>query len=75
MPSVQRRGLGGKMMEVVEGIAKKCQMNKMKLTVFKTNTSALNFYIDKLGYVIDPSSPSKWKRDECYEILSKKLSF
>lgn len=62
------------MMAIVESLAQKLEMTKMKLTVFKTNSTALDFYRKSLGYVIDRSSPSQWRiHTECYEILSKDL--
>ncbi len=70
-PAVQRQGLGARMMSVVEAMATQLHMKKLKLTVFKTNTVALDFYQKKLGYGVDASSPSKWNKTECYEILSK----
>lgn len=68
----QRHGLGAKMMSLLEAETLAKGLNKMMLTVFKNNTKALRFYIDKLGYCIDDSSPSQCGcLDECYEILCK----
>ena len=73
-PSVQRQGLGARMMEVVESMAVKLEMKKLKLTVFKSNKAALDFYGKKLGYVVDGTSPSQHRlMTECYEILSKEV--
>ena len=60
-------------MALGERLARGLGMRKTKLTVFRTNAAALAFYRQKLGYVVDASSPSKWGVDECYEILSKPL--
>lgn len=74
-PSVQRQGLGARMMAVVEAMAMKLGMKKLKLTVFKSNRAALNFYEKKLGYVVDGTSPSRNRfLTECYEILSKEVT-
>jgi ribosomal protein S18 acetylase RimI-like enzyme len=72
-PALQRRGVGGRLMALSERLALGLGLRKMKLTVFRTNAAALAFYQQKLGYAVDASSPSKWKLDECYEILSKPL--
>ncbi|GAB5035067.1 n-alpha-acetyltransferase 40-like [Nannochloropsis oceanica] len=73
-PSVQRQGLGARMMAVVEAMAVKLRMKKLKLTVFKSNKAALDFYEKKLGYVVDGTSPSRNRLlTECYEILSKEV--
>ena len=72
--AVQRQGLGAKMMAAIEEMAAQTQMKKLKLTVFKTNAVALDFYQKKLDYVVDATSPSKWNmKTECYEILSKEV--
>jgi len=74
-PSVQRRGLGARMLSVVESMAVKLKMRKIKLTVFKSNGAALAFYLNKLGYDVDGTSPSQHKiLGECYEILSKDVA-
>ena len=62
------------MMALAERMAGGLGLRKMKLTVFKTNTAAMEFYLKRLGYLVDPSSPSKWGVEECYEILSKELA-
>jgi len=73
-PSVQRQGLGARMMAVVESMAVKLGMKKLKLTVFKSNKAAMDFYGKKLGYVVDGTSPSQHRlMTECYEILSKEV--
>lgn len=72
-PTLQRRGVGRHLMALSEALAVGLGLKKMKLTVFRTNAAALAFYREKLGYAVDASSPSKWKVEECYEILSKPL--
>jgi N-alpha-acetyltransferase 40 len=46
---------------------------KVMLTVFRKNESAMQFYIQKLNYQIDPSSPSCYNQVTDYEILSKTI--
>ena len=65
----RRQGLGQKLMDIAEKIAGKAGMAKVMLTVFKANTSAMDFY-QKLDYSIDESSPSKFNEPADYEILS-----
>ena len=61
-------------MAAVESMAVKLGMKKLKLTVFKSNRAALDFYGKKLGYVVDGTSPSQHRlMTECYEILSKEV--
>ncbi|KAG8989266.1 hypothetical protein FRB94_009351 [Tulasnella sp. JGI-2019a] len=55
---VQRSGLGVTLLEDLQKIAKKWRMKKVMLTVFKTNKPAIELYT-KLGYTIDPISPSE----------------
>lgn len=68
----RRRGLGRRLMEIIEDICKAVDFPKVMLTVFSKNTAALQFYqSQQLGYRIDESSPSKYNQVEDYEILSK----
>jgi ribosomal protein S18 acetylase RimI-like enzyme len=48
-----------------------CTVCSVLLTVLKINTSAIKFYTEKLGYVIDETSPSMFGETAGYEILSK----
>ncbi|KAL5212183.1 hypothetical protein ABZP36_023030 [Zizania latifolia] len=57
-PSVQGKGLGKFLMELIELIACKSQMQAVMLTVQKANKFALAFY-RKLRYVISSTSPSR----------------
>ena len=65
----RRQSLGRRLMALLEQIAKAHEMEKVMLTVFKSNASAMEFYKQKLGYVVDHNSPNH----EDYEILSKTL--
>ena len=58
-------------MLILEMIALTYDLPKLMLTVFKNNRAAMRFYTEKLNYVIDDNSPSKFgDSDELYEILS-----
>jgi len=78
----RRCGLGRRLMAIMELIAMRSQMRKVMLTVFKSNHAALGFYLSKMKYGIDESSPSQFVDnvegggDEGaadYEILSKQI--
>ncbi|KAL3784250.1 hypothetical protein ACHAWO_005027 [Cyclotella atomus] len=73
----QKAGLGKHLMNVVELLALKSHMHKVMLTVFKINTKAMGFYLNKMKYEIDECSPSNFEGEENenfdYEILSKSL--
>lgn len=62
----RRKGLGRFMMQALESMALQNKMQKVVLTVFKSNTSAVAFF-HSLGYKLDITSPN----DEHYVILSK----
>lgn len=66
----QRQGLGEELMRMVRQIAIEFKMDKIMLTVFRTNEKALKFY-NKLNFVTDESSPSKKEAD--YMILSSRI--
>ena len=70
----RRQGLGGKLMKVIEQVARAVGLPKIMLTVFKRNRDALQFYRDKMRYRIDASSPSQHSASEDYEILSKTIT-
>lgn len=55
-PTVQRKNIGKKIMNLLEIFAMKMSMAKIMLTVFKSNTKAIAFY-KKLEYKIDETSP------------------
>ena len=73
----QKAGLGKRLMNIVELLALSSKMHKVMLTVFKTNKKAMGFYLNKMKYEVDESSPSNFEGEEnenCdYEILSKSL--
>ncbi|GAB2277914.1 hypothetical protein Dimus_012612 [Dionaea muscipula] len=71
----QGKGLGEFMMQQLELIARKNQMGAIMLTVQKSNSSAMRFYISKLRYTISSISPSRVvppiSTEKNYEILCK----
>lgn len=70
----QRRGLGKFLMQILLLVARKQHMKLAVLTVFKSNVSALAFYREKMGFVIDETSPSACgDQTQSYEILSKAI--
>ncbi|MQL75714.1 hypothetical protein Taro_008093 [Colocasia esculenta] len=73
--SVQGKGLGKFLMQLIELIALKNHMEAVMLTVQKANELAMNFYMSKLRYVISSISPSRVDpligTGESYEILCK----
>jgi ribosomal protein S18 acetylase RimI-like enzyme len=73
-PTMQRRGLGKLLMQLLLLVARKHGMELMVLTVFKNNTGAMRFYRERLGFDIDETSPSACgDNSQDYEILSKSV--
>ncbi|GMF21949.1 unnamed protein product [Phytophthora lilii] len=73
-PSAQRHGLGKFLMQLLLLVARKHGMELMVLTVFKSNTGAMRFYRERLGFEIDETSPSACgDNSQDYEILSKSV--
>lgn len=73
-PDLQKCGIGKRCMSIMELIALQANMRRVMLTAFKSNQGAMKFYIDKMKYGIDSSSPSNFDGEEVdYEILSKSL--
>lgn len=74
-PSVQGKGLGSYLMDLLEQWAHRYGVRKLMLTCFQSNTAALAMY-RKLGYELDESSPDpELDGPELagYDILSKYL--
>jgi ribosomal protein S18 acetylase RimI-like enzyme len=67
------KGLGSKLMGMVELIARDFEMIQVTLTVAKGNTLALRFY-QKRGYHYDSTCPSLYGQDVPYFILSKNVN-
>ncbi|KAL3801866.1 hypothetical protein ACHAW5_003779 [Stephanodiscus triporus] len=74
--NVQKLGIGKKLMTIVELISLNLNMEKVMLTVFRSNVAAMGFY-ERRNYKVDECSPSNFTGEEnenCdYEILSKML--
>lgn len=66
------RGIGRRLMAIMEVVAMRTDMKKVMLTVFSANAAAYRFYTVRMNYVIDPISPSQNGVKADYEILSKK---
>ncbi|ETN38600.1 uncharacterized protein HMPREF1541_06637 [Cyphellophora europaea CBS 101466] len=77
-PSSQGKGLGRRLMSVVETIGANIGVEKAMLTVFKSNERATSWY-DRLGYSTDEFSPPARQlrggvmKEPTYVILSKIL--
>jgi ribosomal protein S18 acetylase RimI-like enzyme len=74
----QGKGIGKKLMAIVEGVGKRVGMEKSMLTVFKANATAVKMY-QSIGYREDEFSPGPRKlrngmvKEPSYVILSKDL--
>nr|CAG4638202.1 EOG090X0MNC [Chydorus sphaericus] len=67
----RRKGLGRFMLQILELMAFKNEMDKVVLTVFRHNPAAVSFF-KSLGYTVDPTSPVDTLLEQFdYEILSK----
>ncbi|KAM3322491.1 N-alpha-acetyltransferase 40 isoform X1 [Capsicum chacoense] len=72
---VQGKGLGKFLMVLIELIAQKSKMSAVVLTVQKANTIAMNFYRNKLRYLISTVSPSQMGLQTNYELLCKSFDY
>ncbi|KAI7894250.1 uncharacterized protein EV154DRAFT_536665 [Mucor mucedo] len=79
MASARGRGLGEFLMHLLDRVGCHWKMDKVMLTVFKSNEGAFRFYTKKLGFELDEISPgaclprSKARLFD-YELLSKPCS-
>eukprot|EP00088_Acartia_fossae_P001853 TRINITY_DN10724_c0_g1_i2.p1 TRINITY_DN10724_c0_g1~~TRINITY_DN10724_c0_g1_i2.p1 ORF type:complete len:210 (+),score=17.13 TRINITY_DN10724_c0_g1_i2:34-630(+) len=64
----QRKGLGRFLMEILEQFLCLFSLTKIVLTVFKSNSAAIDFYT-KIGFSIDETSP-----DDTYYLIMSKLN-
>ncbi|KAI8381307.1 acyl-CoA N-acyltransferase [Radiomyces spectabilis] len=76
VPEARNQGLGEYLMQLLVDIGHHWGMEKVMLTVFKANKSAIRFYTKKLGFDLDEISPGAClsalqARKFDYEILSK----
>ena len=65
-------GLGARIMNLLQRVAGQFELDCVMLTVFKSNTRALSFYMEKLEYSIDAGDPVNFSRDVCYHVLSRR---
>ncbi|KAL3366860.1 hypothetical protein AABB24_011529 [Solanum stoloniferum] len=72
---VQGKGLGKFLMVLIELIAQKGKMSAVVLTVQKANMIAMNFYRNKLRYLISTMSPSQVGLQTNYELLCKSFDY
>ena len=63
------------MTQILELVALRQKMEWVMLTVFKANKASMNFFMNKMNYDIDETSPSQCSiyDESTYEILSKSL--
>lgn len=66
----QRQGLGEELMRLARALGLEFKMDKVMLTVFRFNESAVQFY-NKLKFCADKCSPAKTECD--YVIMSQRL--
>ncbi|PFH54539.1 hypothetical protein AMATHDRAFT_135022, partial [Amanita thiersii Skay4041] len=69
-PAIQRMGLGKRLMQLVLQIATVWHMDRIMLTVFKSNKGAFELYRG-LGFRVDETSPGQCGEEVEYEILSR----
>lgn len=77
-PEFRGQGIGKVLLDMVENIGRKTKVEKVMLTVFKTNKRAVKWY-DRMGYTVDDFSPGPrilrngTIKEPSYVILSKSL--
>lgn len=59
-------------MKTLESLAKVWEMDRVVLTLLCNNEGASRFYKNRMGYVLDDTTPSK-SEETAYEILSKQV--
>ena len=67
--SARRGGLGSLLMQAVEEVAARTQMDSVMLCVFRYNHAAVSFYRDKMGYVVDESSAFNFNQNDVWELV------
>lgn len=66
----QGHGLGRRLMQIMELIARRQGMGWMLATVFVENQGSMRFFCDRCKFTVDDDSPE----DESYQILCKELA-
>nr|XP_031864304.1 uncharacterized protein CI109_000217 [Kwoniella shandongensis]KAA5531376.1 hypothetical protein CI109_000217 [Kwoniella shandongensis] len=69
-PKARGLGLGKLLIDHLEEVGKRREMDKVMLTCLKSNTTALNFYT-KHGYTPDEIDPTRMAEDEEYDSESE----
>ena len=73
--SVRNKGLGKFVMQILQLLAHRYNMQKVMVTVFKDNEKAMDFFTKLLKFEHDETSPRNYDplhpEDYCYEILSR----
>ncbi|KAK2168379.1 hypothetical protein LSH36_17g06030 [Paralvinella palmiformis] len=79
--AVRRKGLGKFLMQILELLAHKAQMKKVMCTVFNNNYASRAFFMEKLRYEVDETSPEETmvealydEEGYTYQILCKKTT-
>lgn len=72
-PDHARRGIGTRLVQVLEHIGQHQHLDRIVLTVLHNNVTAKSFYLDRMGFTVDANSPSQHGELVDYEILSKSL--
>lgn len=73
-PRFARLGLGRRLLQVCELLARRAGIEYMMATVFKDNVTSMQFFTQGMRYVVDEDSPSNHEvEDAAHEILSKDL--
>ena len=62
--AVRGKGLGKLIMQGLELAAAKTSMKFIMVTVFNANAGAMKFYLEKLKYSVDETSPSRCHVDD-----------
>lgn len=71
--SVRRKGLGKFLVQILQLLAHKNKMTKLMCTIFKENTSSKKFFMDKLNFTVDETSPEDTYAEAFY--IEEKYSY
>ena len=70
-PAARRRGIGRRLMQLAELLARRCGVQWVMLTVLKHNAGARDFYARKMGYTASEEHPICADRSMSHEVLGK----
>lgn len=71
VPPLRGLGVGKTLMEVMEGVGRRCGVQKSMLTVFESNGAAIKFY-EGLGYKVDGCSPKPQSQSQSGEVSGER---